>query len=67
MGVAVIHPFLAARELASGELVMPFNLMVSTGDVGITSVIRNAQADNPVIGMFVDWLKAQAHSTLTSK
>lgn len=66
MGVAVIHPFLAARELASGELVIPFNLMVSTGR-GYYVCYRNAQADNPVIGMFVDWLKAQAHSTLTSK
>lgn len=63
MGVAVIHPFLVARELASGELVMPFTITVSTGR-GYYVCYRNAEADNPVIGMFVDWLRAQAKNTL---
>jgi LysR family transcriptional regulator, glycine cleavage system transcriptional activator len=66
MGVAVIHPLLAESELASGELVIPFKLMVSTGR-GYYVCYRNTQADNLVIGLFVDWLKAQAQSTLTSK
>jgi LysR family transcriptional regulator, glycine cleavage system transcriptional activator len=63
MGVAVIHPFMVARELASGELVMPFKLAVSTGR-GYNVCYRKAQASNPVVELFVEWLKDQAKSTL---
>lgn len=63
MGVAVIHPFIVARELASGELVMPFKTVVSTGR-GYHVCYRNAQAENPMVQAFVDWLKAQAKSTV---
>jgi LysR family transcriptional regulator, glycine cleavage system transcriptional activator len=63
MGVAVIHPFMVARELASGELVMPFKSTVSTGR-GYYACYRNAQAQNPVITVFVAWLKEQAKNTL---
>jgi LysR family glycine cleavage system transcriptional activator len=63
MGVAVIHPFIVARELASGELVMPFKLTVSTGR-GYHVCYRNAKAGNPVVEVFVEWLKDQAKNTL---
>jgi LysR family glycine cleavage system transcriptional activator len=63
MGVAVIHPFIVARELASGELVMPFKLTVSTGR-GYHVCYRNAKAGNPVVEVFVEWLRDQAKNTL---
>ncbi len=63
MGVAVIHPFLVARELASGELVMPFKSTVST-ERGYYVFYRNAQAQDPVIAVFVGWLQEQAKNTL---
>jgi DNA-binding transcriptional LysR family regulator len=63
MGVAVIHPFMVARELASGELVMPFKLTVSTGR-GYYACYRKAQAQNPTVQVFVEWLKEQAKNTL---
>jgi LysR family transcriptional regulator, glycine cleavage system transcriptional activator len=63
MGVAVIHPFIVARELASGELVMPFRLTVSTGR-GYYACYRNAQAQNPTVQAFVVWLKEQAKNTV---
>lgn len=59
MGVAVIHPFIVARELASGELVMPFNFTVST-ERGYYACYRKAKAQDPVIAVFVAWLKEQA-------
>lgn len=63
MGVAVIHPFMVARELATGELVMPFKSTVSTGR-GYYVCYRNAQDKNPVVEVFVEWLKQQAKNTL---
>lgn len=63
MGVAVIHPFMVAPELARGELVMPFNLTVSTGR-GYYACHRSAQVENPTIQAFMQWLKDQAKSTL---
>jgi DNA-binding transcriptional LysR family regulator len=63
MGVAVIHPFMVARELASGELVMPFKLTVSTGR-GYYACYRNAQGQHPTVQVFVEWLKDQAKNTL---
>jgi DNA-binding transcriptional LysR family regulator len=63
MGVAVIHPFIVARELASGELVMPFKTTVSTGR-GYHVCHRNAQSQNPAVQVFVEWLKEQANNTL---
>lgn len=63
MGVAVIHPFMVARELASGELIMPFKLTVSTGR-GYYACHRNAQAQNPTVQAFVQWLKEKAKNTV---
>ena len=62
MGVAVIHPFIVERELASGELVTPFKLTVSTGR-GYYACYRQAQAENPTVQAFVQWLKDQAKGT----
>ena len=62
MGVAVIHPFIVERELASGELVMPFKQTVSTGR-GYFACYRNAHAQNPTVQAFVQWLKEQAKGT----
>jgi DNA-binding transcriptional LysR family regulator len=63
MGVAVIHPFIVERELASGELVMPFDLTVST-ERGYYVCHRHPQAQNPTVQAFVQWLKEQAKNTL---
>jgi LysR family glycine cleavage system transcriptional activator len=63
MGVAVIHPFIVAKELASGELVMPFKTTVSTGR-GYHVCFRNTEAQNPTVQAFVEWLKEQANNTL---
>lgn len=62
MGVAVIHPFMVARELASGELVMPFDLTVST-ERGYFACHCSAHVENPTVQLFVKWLKEQAQST----
>lgn len=63
MGVAVIHPFMVARELANGELVRPFKPTVSTGR-GYYACYRSAQAQNPIVEAFLGWLKEQAKNTL---
>lgn len=57
MGVAVMQPCLLERELASGELVMPFQKTVSTGR-GYYACYPAAQVQNAVV-MFVEWLQGQ--------
>ncbi len=56
MGVTVIQPCLIERELASGELVMPFKPVVSTGR-GYYACYRRTQANNPALEVFMVWLK----------
>ena len=58
MGVTVIQPCLIERELASGELVMPFQQSVSTGR-GYYVCYRAAQAQNLAVVDFVTWLGGQ--------
>jgi DNA-binding transcriptional LysR family regulator len=50
------------RELASGELVMPFKQTVSTGR-GYFACYRNVHAQNPTVQAFVQWLKEQVKNT----
>jgi DNA-binding transcriptional LysR family regulator len=58
-GVAVIQPCLIERELASGELVLPFDLMVSTGR-GYYVCTRSAADGSHSIEAFRQWLNRMA-------
>jgi DNA-binding transcriptional LysR family regulator len=55
LGVGVVQPCLIERELASGELVLPFEVSVSTGR-GYYLCIRTAAADKPAVELFARWL-----------
>lgn len=65
MGVTVIQPCLIENELATGQLVMPFNLPVSTGR-GYYVCYRSTQSQSPAVEAFVAWLKAQVKTGLLS-
>jgi len=58
MGVTVIQPCLIENELATGQLVVPFNLPVSTGR-GYYVCYRKALPQSPAVDGFVQWLLAQ--------
>ena len=58
MGVTVIQPCLIENELATGQLLMPFKLSVSTGR-GYYVCYRNAQSQTPAVAAFIAWLHAQ--------
>jgi DNA-binding transcriptional LysR family regulator len=55
MGVGVVQPCLIERELASSELVLPFDVSVSTGR-GYYLCIRTAAAGKPAVELFARWL-----------
>jgi LysR family transcriptional regulator, glycine cleavage system transcriptional activator len=55
MGVAVLQPCLIERELASGELVLPFDLSVSTGR-GYFFCTRTAADGKDAIEVFRRWI-----------
>jgi LysR family transcriptional regulator, glycine cleavage system transcriptional activator len=55
MGVAVLQPCLIERELASGELVLPFELRVSTGR-GYFFCTRKAADDKKSVEAFRRWM-----------
>lgn len=59
MGVAVIQPCLVEGELANGQLVIPFDIFVSTGR-GYYLCYRNTQSQVPALADFVKWLHLQA-------
>ena len=61
MGVTVIQPCLIENELATGQLVMPFNLPVSTGR-GYYVCYRKALPASHAVEVFVQWLLVQAKS-----
>jgi LysR family glycine cleavage system transcriptional activator len=61
MGVAVLQPCLIERELASGELVQPFKLTVSTGR-GYHLCTRNADDGKDVVERFTRWIVEAAGS-----
>jgi len=61
MGVAVIQPCLIERELASGELVRPFELSTSTRR-GYYLCTRNASDRKDTIDLFAHWLAAAAQA-----
>lgn len=58
MGVTVIQPCLIENELATGQLVVPFNLPVSTGR-GYYVCYRKTVPPSPAVDAFVQWLLAQ--------
>ena len=55
MGVAVVQACLIERELASGELVIPFDVSVSTGR-GYYLCTRLAADGQPAVELFARWL-----------
>jgi len=59
MGVAILQPCLIERELASGELVLPFDLQVSTGR-GYHLCTRSAVDGNRTIEVFSRWIHEMA-------
>jgi LysR family glycine cleavage system transcriptional activator len=59
MGVAVLQPCLIERELASGELVLPFPLQVSTGR-GYYLCTRRAADGKRAIDVFTRWITETA-------
>lgn len=61
MGVAVLQPCLIERELASGELVQPFRLSVSTGR-GYYACTRNAADGENAVELFMRWIVEAAGS-----
>ncbi|WP_114970228.1 LysR substrate-binding domain-containing protein [Rhodoferax ferrireducens] len=65
MGVTVIQPCLIENELATGQLVMPFNLLVSTGR-GYYVCYRSTQSQSPAVETFVAWLQTQVKTGLLS-
>jgi LysR family transcriptional regulator, glycine cleavage system transcriptional activator len=58
MGVTVIQPCLIERELASGELVLPFKQTVARVR-GYYALCQTSQAQNEVVMAFVGWLQTQ--------
>jgi LysR family transcriptional regulator, glycine cleavage system transcriptional activator len=62
MGVAVLQPCLVERELATGELVRPFDRTVSTGR-GYYICARKAAVDKGPPGTFVAWLRNVIRTT----
>lgn len=62
MGVAVVQPCLVERELASGELVQPFDRKVSTGR-GYYLCTRKAAEGNPVVEVFTRWIVEMAKAS----
>ncbi len=65
MGVIVIQPCLIENELATGQLLMPFKLPISTGR-GYYVNYRHAHAQTPAAETFVAWLHAQVKVGLLS-
>lgn len=59
MGVAILQPCLIERELASGELVQPFKLCVSTGR-GYYLCTRNAADGKKAVEVFTRWVADMA-------
>lgn len=58
-GVAIGDLTLIAEELAAGQLVAPFDLVLS-GDSGYYFLCSPARAAEPKIALFRDWLLAEA-------
>jgi DNA-binding transcriptional LysR family regulator len=61
LGVGVVQPCLIERELASGELVLPFDVSVSTGR-GYYLCTRTAAAGKPAVELFARWLLEMVRS-----
>lgn len=62
MGVAVLQPCLVERELASGELVQPFALSVSTGR-GYHLCTRRAADGKSAVEVFTQWIMGMAKAS----
>lgn len=66
MGVAILQPCLVERELASGELVQPFTLSVSTGR-GYHLCTRNAADGKSAVEVFKRWIVDAAGAKPTQR
>ena len=64
-GIAMVSPIFFQREILSGALVMPFDLVVADGR-GYWLAYAAAQARSSKILAFRDWLKGQAEADLAS-
>jgi LysR family glycine cleavage system transcriptional activator len=62
MGVVIVQPCLVERELASGELVQPFELLVSTGR-GYYLCTRHAAVGGHAVEAFSQWVVGVAGAT----
>lgn len=59
LGAVLVPRFLASSELASGDLVAPFDLPLSS-EMGYYLVTPDRQSTNPALQHFTDWLIAEA-------
>lgn len=59
LGVALVPRFLAQRELAAGELVVPFELSLDSGQAYYL-VIPDTPGPSAALLRFADWLSAEA-------
>ena len=59
LGVALVPRFFALGELASGELVTPFDLPLSS-EMGYHLVYPDPPSTNPALKTFTNWLLAEA-------
>ncbi len=62
-GIALVSPIFFQREIMSGALVMPFDLVVADGR-GYWLAYAAAQARSPKILAFRDWIKEEAEADL---
>lgn len=65
LGVLASLPALAAADLASGRLIMPFALSVPI-DYAYFILCEPEQSDRPVIRVFRDWLLEEARAAVLS-
>jgi len=62
-GIAMVSPIFFQREIASGALVMPFNMVAADGR-GYWLAYASAQARSTKILAFRDWIRGEAESDL---
>jgi len=58
-GVAIASPIFFQREIAAGSLVMPLDLVAADGR-GYWLAYPRAQADSAKVGVFREWISAEA-------
>jgi LysR family glycine cleavage system transcriptional activator len=61
LGITIGDLFLIREELASGQLVAPFDLIVSA-DTGYSLLCRPGGCRDPKLSAFRDWILAEIHN-----